>query len=155
MDSTTAQCHNDSLLKGVPNGQEDEPSQLFLPLQGRAGTRHHKNLEGVQADPPDGFDGRPRVPESGTPSRGSKTRLASRTHWEYPRQRREGREESPQREALSHWTLSNETTIPDHTSLALIRTPPGCSQPPRTGQGFSLGSTVRNSPLLTVLKYQI
>ena len=66
-------------------------------------------------------------------------RPASRTHWGYPRQGQEGREESPRREASSRWTLSNETSILDHVSPALMRTPLGCSQPHRTGHGFSLG----------------
>ena len=130
----------------MPNGQENEPPRLFLPLQGKAGARRHKNLEGEQTGPPDGFDGRPRVPESGTPSEGSKTRPTSRTRWEYPRQGQEGREESPRREASSRWTLSNETSIPDHTSPALMTTPSGCSQPPQTWHRFSHGSRDRSSP---------
>jgi len=93
-----------------------------------------KNLEGAQTGPPDGFNCRPRVPESGTPSEGSKMRPAPGTRWEYPRHGREGRDESSRREPSSRWTLSNETSIPDRTSPALMRAPPCCSQPPRTGQ---------------------
>ena len=73
-------------------------------------------------------------------------RPASRTHWGYPRQGQEGREESPRREASSRWTLSNETSILDHASPALMRTPLGCSQPHRMGHGFSLGLPDRTSP---------
>ena len=58
----------------------------------------------------------------------------------------EGREESPWREASSRWTLSNKTSLLDHASLPLMRTPLGCSQPHRTGHGFSLGLPNKSSP---------
>jgi len=47
---------------------------------------------------------------------------------------------------LSHWTLSNETSILDRSSLPLTRTPPCCKQPHRTGHGFSLGLPDKSSP---------
>jgi len=78
-------------------------------------------------------------------------RHRSITHWEYPRQGQVGREESPRLEASSRWTLSNETSIPDHASLALMRMPLGCSQPHPTGHGFSLGLTDNSSPRTMML----
>ena len=58
--------------KACPTGQESELPQLFLLSHGKMGTRHHKNLEGAQTNPPDAFDGHPEVPESGAHSEGSK-----------------------------------------------------------------------------------
>ena len=80
-----------------------------------------------------------------------KMRHPSRTHREYPRQRQVGRKESPRGEASSHWTLSNEISILDHASLALMRMPSGCSQPHRTGHGFTLGLPDNSSPKTMVL----
>ena len=51
----------------------------------------------------------------------------------------------PTGEASSRWTLSNETSTLDYTSLALMRMPPGCSQPHRTGHAFSLGLPNKSS----------
>ena len=81
-------------------------------------TCHDENLERSQTGPPNGFDSRSRVLESGMPSEWSKMRPASRTHWGCPRRGEEGREESPRREVASCWTLSNETSNPNHIDPA-------------------------------------
>jgi len=57
-------------------------------------------------------------PSQGCPASGRITRPASRTRWGCPRRGRDGRVESPRREASSRWTLSNETSNPDHIDPA-------------------------------------
>ena len=130
----------------TPNGRKGKPSWSFLPLQDKVRTRHDKNVEGSQTGPLNGFNGRPRVPESGMTSEGSKTRPASRNHWGCPRQGQKGREESTRREAASCWTLSNETSNPDRVDPALWERLRATADPLEWGTGSHLDYPIGARP---------
>jgi len=80
----------------------------------------------------------------GCPANGRKSRPALRTRWGCPRQGRDGREESPRREASSRWTLSNKTSNPDHVDPASCGRLRATADPLERGTGphldFPLGA---------------
>jgi len=112
--STPVQCRNGSRLKRRAQRAKRRTAATFsFPCKLRYAFVTEKISRGRGLTHRMGSTADLKYQSQGCPMSGQKTRPASRTHRGCPRRGRDGREESPRREASSRWTLWNETSNPD------------------------------------------
>jgi len=139
MNPAPVQCRNDSCLKRrAQRAKRRTAAILSFPCKPRYVLMIMRISRGRRLTHRIGSTADLEYPSQGCPASGRKTRPASRTRWGCPRRGRDGREESPRGETSSRWTLSNETSNPDHVDPALWERLRATADPLERGTGSHL-----------------